>query len=156
MTAWLFPDNTVLCNFAAIGRVDLLHTFLRERGRWTEALEAEARKSAKVLPDLARVLDGGWMGESISLTDPLHIQRVDVIRRDIFGGLKSEPLKHLGEAQTLFVTHEVEGWKGSTWISDDGDALEFARFQQIPALETIDIRLTLSRHTTSAQPTRLR
>ena len=139
MTVWLFPDNTVLCNFAAVGRVDLLHTYLGERGRWTEAIEAEARKSANFLPGLAQILDGGWMGPPIEITDDEDIRRIDVIRRDVFGGRSSDPLKHLGEAQTCFLIHRVPKWKGSTWISDEGDALEFARFQNIPAMETIDV-----------------
>lgn len=35
----VFPDNTVLCNFAAIERLDLLIGWLRGRGRWTEAVQ---------------------------------------------------------------------------------------------------------------------
>ena len=28
-----FPDNTVLCNFASVDRIDLLRSVLGERGR---------------------------------------------------------------------------------------------------------------------------
>ncbi|MDN5789407.1 MAG: hypothetical protein L0H25_00870 [Micrococcales bacterium] len=139
MATWTFPDNTVLCNFAAVGRIDLLRTFLGERGRWAEAVAEEARKSAGFLPDLSELVGGEMMGEPIEVVDPAHIRRVEVIRRDIFGGRPNQPLKHLGEAQTCFLIHEVDEWRGSTWISDDRDALDFARFQHIPSLETIDI-----------------
>lgn len=139
MARWVFPDNTVLCNFAAIGRIDLLRTFLGERGRWAEAVAEEARKSAGFLPDLSDLVGGELMGDPIEVVDPAHIRRVEVIRRDVFGGRASQPLKHLGEAQTCFLIHEVEQWRGSTWISDDRDALDFARLQNIPSLETIDI-----------------
>ena len=143
MASWLFPDNTVLCNFAAVRRVDVLHAFVGVRGRWTEAVEAEARKSVNYLPDLIKVFTGGWMGEPIEITNDAHSDRIDVIRRDVFGGRSSDPLKHLGEAQTCFLIHEIEEWKGSTWISDDRDALEFARFQHIPTMETIDVMRSL-------------
>ncbi|MDN5765000.1 MAG: hypothetical protein L0H96_01850 [Humibacillus sp.] len=139
MATWVFPDNTVLCNFAAVGRIDLLRTFLGERGRWAEAVAAEARKSAGYLPALAELVGGEVMGEPIEVLDPSHIRRVEVIRRDIFGGRANQPLKHLGEAQTCFLIHEVDQWHESTWISDDRDSLNFARFQNIPSLETIDI-----------------
>lgn len=99
MASWVFPDNTVLCNFAAARRVDLLHTFLGDRGRWVEAVAYEAQNSAAYLPDLTSLITGRVLGEPIELVDPAHIRRVEVIRRDIFGGRSSEPIKHLGEAQ---------------------------------------------------------
>lgn len=139
MATWVFPDNTVLCNFAAVGRIDLLHTFLGERGRWAEAVADEARKSARYLPALAELVGGEVMGDPIEVLDPEHIRRVEVIRKDIFGGRENQPLKHLGEAQTCFLIHEVDQWRGSTWISDDRDSLDFARSQHIRSLETIDI-----------------
>ena len=52
MTEYLFPDNTVLCNFAAVNRLDLIKSVLNGRGRWTEAVEYEASRSASRLPAL--------------------------------------------------------------------------------------------------------
>ena len=52
MTEHLFPDNTVLCNFAAVNRLDLLRSVLGGRGRWTEAVAYEASRSAAKLPPL--------------------------------------------------------------------------------------------------------
>lgn len=56
MTDHLFPDNTVLCNFAAVNRLDLLKSVLSGRGRWTEAVAYEAglvRGEAAAAPDAA-------------------------------------------------------------------------------------------------------
>ena len=81
MTAYLFPDNTVLCNFASVQR----------------------------------------------------------IRRTVFGGTDDQPLKHLGEAETCFVIKEWNTFNGSWWISDDQEAVRYARFQGIPTRETVDL-----------------
>ena len=48
MTEFLFPDNTVLCNFAAVNRLDLLNSVLNGRGRWTEAVAYETRRSTEI------------------------------------------------------------------------------------------------------------
>ena len=53
MTEAFFPDNTVLCNFAAVDRIDLLRSVLSEHGRWTEAVAYEASRSAAHLRSLA-------------------------------------------------------------------------------------------------------
>lgn len=45
MSALIFPDNTVLCNFAAVERIDLLMDWLRGRGRWCAAVHREASDS---------------------------------------------------------------------------------------------------------------
>lgn len=48
----LFPDNTVLCNFGTVSRLDLLRKVLDGCGRWTEAVAEEARRSAAYVRDL--------------------------------------------------------------------------------------------------------
>ena len=52
VTTYLFPDNTVLCNFACVGRLSLLRTVLNGRGRWTSAVAYEASRSARFIPSL--------------------------------------------------------------------------------------------------------
>lgn len=42
--AAVFPDNTVLCNFAAVDQLSLLRNWLLDRGRWSEAVAAEASR----------------------------------------------------------------------------------------------------------------
>jgi hypothetical protein len=139
MSAAVFPDNTVLCNFAAVRRLDLLEGALRGRGRWTEAVAAEVTRSAVFLPDLATISIRGWLGEAIEIDDEIAVARIEHLRLDVFGGTVSSPLKHLGEAQTCYLLKEDPSWAGAWWVSDDRDALEFARRQGITTRETVDL-----------------
>jgi hypothetical protein len=139
MTEFLFPDNTVLCNFAAVNRLDLLDSTLDGRGRWTEAVAYEATRSAQVLPGLGKLKTDSWLGEPIEIDDASEIQQINAIRRAVFGGTDDEPLKHLGEAQTCFVILKWSKFVGSWWISDDREALRYARLQGITTRETIDL-----------------
>jgi len=135
----VFPDNTVLCNFAAVHCLDLLEGWLRGRGRWTEAVADEARRSAVHLPDIQLLLDRGWLGQGIAIQDPRAVARVEHLRRDVFGGTGARPLQHLGEAQTCHLLREVPAWSDSWWVSDDRDSLDYARFVGITTRETIDL-----------------
>lgn len=136
----VFPDNTVLCNFAAVERLDLLEGFLRGRGRWTDAVAYEAEQSGKyAYPNLATVADAGWLREPVEVVGDDANDHVEHLRRDVFGGDPDVPTMHLGEAQTCYLLKEVPAWRGSWWVSDDGDALDFARKQGFTTLETIDI-----------------
>ncbi|GDY33659.1 hypothetical protein [Gandjariella thermophila] len=139
MTVFLFPDNTALCNFAAVDHLDLLRSALNHRGRWTAAVAYEAERSARLLAPLRKVTEDGWMGQPIEITDPTEIQRVHRIRRVVFGGTDDQPLKHLGEAETCFLLLHRPEFTGSWWISDDREALRYARHQGIVTRETIDL-----------------
>jgi hypothetical protein len=139
MTEFLFPDNTVLCNFAAVDRLDLLKSVLDGRGRWTAAVAYEATRSAGVLPALHALTADSWLGEAIEISTESDIQQINRVRRAVFGGTDDAPLKHLGEAETCFVIMKWAEFIGSWWISDDKDALRYARFQGITTRETIDL-----------------
>ncbi len=139
MAEFLFPDNTVLCNFAAVDRLDLLRAALNERGRWTEAVAYEASRSEAVLPALATLKTDPCLGDPIEIADEKDMLRVERIRRAVFGGTDAEPLRHLGEAQTCHLILNVKEFAGSWWISDDAEALRYARFQHITTRETLDI-----------------
>jgi predicted nucleic acid-binding protein len=139
MTELLFPDNTVLCNFAAVDRLDLLKSALNGRGRWTEAVAYEASKSARMLPALRGIAKSGWLDGPIEVADDSDVQAVERIRRAVFGGTEVKPLQHLGEAQTCHVILNWGAFAGSWWISDDREALRYARFQGITTRETIDL-----------------
>ncbi len=139
MSTFLFPDNTVLCNFAAVERLDLLQAVLNGRGRWTAAVAYETSKSTRFLPALTSLATGGWLEEPIEITADADVQHVNRVRRAVFGGTDDEPLKHLGEAETCFVIKEWAAFAGSWWISDDREALRYARFQGITTYETIDL-----------------
>ena len=85
MTVFLFPDNTVLCNFAAVDRLDLLESVLNGRGRWTAAVAYEAQRSARYLPALAGLEEANWLDEPIEITDEADIRQVTSVRRAVFG-----------------------------------------------------------------------
>jgi predicted nucleic acid-binding protein len=139
VSVFLFPDNTVLCNFAAVDRLDLLQAVLNGRGRWTATVAYEAGRSARFLPALGGIATEGWLEEPIEITAEPDVQRVNRVRRAVFGGTDDAPLKHLGEAETCFVIKEWTAFAGSWWISDDREALRYARFQGITTYETIDL-----------------
>lgn len=135
----IFPDNTVLCNFAAVHRLDLLEGHLRGRGRWVQAIAYEVERSSRYEPDLVGLAEAGWLGEPIAIDRPEDIQAVERIRRLTFGGSRSEPLRHLGESQTLWLLKHRSEFSGAWWISDDRDSLEASRVEGITTRETIDI-----------------
>jgi hypothetical protein len=139
VTIYLFPDNTVLCNFACVGRLSLLRTVLNGRGRWTSAVAYEASRSARFIPALDSIAPDGWLAEPIEITSDGDIRRINQIRRAVFGGTDEEPLKHLGEAETCFLIRELTEFAESWWISDDQEAVRYARFQHITTRETIDL-----------------
>lgn len=94
-----FPDNTVLCNFASVDRLGLLEKVLDGRGRWTQAVAAEAEQSARFWPKLHQVPVDGWLGDPIEIDDPAETALVDRVRRVVFAGSPTRPLQHLGEAR---------------------------------------------------------
>lgn len=61
------------------------------------------------------------------------------MRRAVFGGTDADPLKHLGEAQTCHVLLNRSDLAGAWWVSDDGEALRYARHQNLNTYETIDL-----------------
>ncbi len=139
MSRFLFPDNTVLCNFAAVDRLDLLENFLRGRGRWTEAVAAETEASARILPALGPLVTAGWLGDPIVVDRAADIAAVELVRLNVFGGRSSRRTEHLGEAQTCHVIATWKEFAGSVWISDDRASLDFADARGMTAWETIDI-----------------
>ncbi len=126
-----------------MNRLDLLRSVLNGRGRWTEAVAYEATRSAPVLPDLGELATNRWLGEPIEIDDESDIQQINAVRRAVFGGTDDQPLKHLGEAQTCFVVLKWSEFAGSWWISDDREALRYARLQGITTRETIDLVSTV-------------
>ncbi|WP_371515869.1 hypothetical protein [Kitasatospora sp. NBC_01300] len=131
-----FPDNTVLCNFASVSRLDILENVLSGRGRWTEAVAYEAKRSSRYLPALDPPDVSRWLGDPIEVDDPETVER---IRQGVFFGSPSDPLKHLGESETLHVINTRVEFKEATWISDDKASLDLARHRGIPTMRTKDV-----------------
>lgn len=139
MTEFLFPDNTVLCNFGVVDRLDLLKSVLNGRGRWTEAVEYEAYRSTRFIAPLTTLFTDGVLGEAIEVSEESDTRNVERIRRGVFGGAEDKPLRHLGEAQTCYVIKTWDEFDGSWWISDDRESLRYARAQGITTAETLDL-----------------
>lgn len=139
MSDFLFPDNTVLCNFAAVERLDLLRAVLAGRGKWTAAVSREARKSAEQLPALHDLRQQGWLGEAIRVTAPDDLANVWHLRTAVFGGQADRHLQHLGEAETCHVIQRWPQFSGAWWLSDDKSALDYAIRQGIMTAETLDV-----------------
>lgn len=139
MTIYWFPDNTVLCNFAAVNELLLLRRILDERGRWTDAVAQEAHKSTSTFPVLRSVREDGWLGEPIEVSKKNEVEEIHTIRRVVFGGGSDKPTQHLGEAQTCYIIRSWPNLAGSHWITDDRDAYDYARFQGITARRTADL-----------------
>ncbi|MFD3756760.1 hypothetical protein [Streptomyces sp. NPDC058622] len=136
---FLFPDNTVLCNFAAVERLDLLSKVLDGRGRWTEAVAREARRSARLLPALQDLSWQGWLGDPIPIGNREDTDRILSIRTAVFGGAANRPSQHLGEAQTCHIIKNWAEFAESCWISDDRESLDYARREDIHTAETRDV-----------------
>lgn len=139
MTGYWFPDNTVFCNFAAVARLDLLRTVLSGRGRWVEAVADEARRSSRIYAELASIHRDGWMGEPIEIDQPSDVDRIELVRRVVFGGREDQPRRHLGEAQTCYVLETRPEFAGALWITDDRDAYEFGRRRRLATRRTADL-----------------
>lgn len=136
MTTHVFPDNTVLCNFACVHQLNLLERLLDGRGVWVEAVAAECDKSSKHYPDLTSIGANGWLGVPMEITDEIEILQVDGVRKAVFGGTAARPLQHLGEAQTIHVITKRAAFRDSIWVSDDRESLRVARRQGIAVRET--------------------
>ncbi len=99
----------------------------------------EASRSAAKLPPLLTLPSEGWLDEPIEITETSDIRKINQIRRAVFGGTDDDPLRHLGEAQTCYVIKNWTLFAGSWWISDDQEALRYAKLQHITTRETLDI-----------------
>ena len=139
MTESFFPDNTVLCNFAAVTG-------------WTSSSRCSAdaaggRRPSPMrragpphsCPPFARLAAEGWLDEPIEITAMRTSGRSTRSGGRSSAAPTTSPLKHLGEAQTCYVIKNWAEFAGSWWISDDGEALRYAKFQGITTRETIDI-----------------
>ena len=99
MTFLLFPDNTVLVNFALVSRMTLLETLLAVHGRWTVTIAAECAVGARRpgLEDMASAV--GFLGEPLV---PTQGERITTrLIRARLANLADKPTDHLGEAETF-------------------------------------------------------
>ena len=122
---YFFPDTTVLINFAVIGRLDLLIAYLSGRGRMTQAVQAEVRKSSRMVPRLSEFDTVAVCGPAIALNAPADVQSVANIRKR-FAALNDPPTKHLGESETIHVMQSRSEYSLSRVVTEDRDAYRVA------------------------------
>ncbi|MGI5190778.1 hypothetical protein ACQEVI_21745 [Promicromonospora sp. CA-289599] len=136
MTAFVFPDTTVLINFALINRMDLLSRLLRDRGRWCLTVSQECESASQVEGRLELLLAKELLGVPWEpQTEEEHIDIRDL--RDLMARPGDSPRAHLGEAETI-VLMEVRT-VGAVFVTDDADAARQARYRGLVVIDTWDL-----------------
>ncbi len=123
MKTLVFPDNTVLVNFAIIKRMDLLASLIRDRGQWCATVARECERSA-LEPGLEAMADANAI-----FGDPLRpetrVEHLDIRQiRDELAEPDDGPLRHLGEAETVAIMsrRQIDG----VFVTDDVGAARLA------------------------------
>lgn len=135
MTTLLFPDNTVLVNFALTGRIDLFELLVQGRGCWTHTISVECARSAAEpgLSDLERIAD--ILGAPLI---PNVIERQDTrLYRYRLAGPGDPETAHLGEAEALAIIARRR--LPAVFVTDDRGARTLAREEKIPSYDTADL-----------------
>jgi predicted nucleic acid-binding protein len=126
-----FPDNTVLINFAYIGRLDLLAELLPRR-MWCLTVSRECRQSFAVL-------DFDYLKVRVLFGDPLIPSQGESINlkflRDEIAAPGDKPSAHMGEAETITLAKSrlVED---PVLVTDDIDATALARREGLRVVGT--------------------
>lgn len=136
---FFFPDTTVLCNFAAVQRLDLLQEYVASAGRWVQAVEYEVRASAKTHGDLLSIWVDGWLGDVIELNRKGEADRVRRFRRLQMFGDVDKPLQHLGESETFVAIRARSELHGSIVLTDDHDAHRVLSSNGVMTRDTLDV-----------------
>lgn len=122
MAVLLFPDNTVLINFAIISRLDLLERLANGNGAWCASVAQECEASAAqpglgALEQASAIFGDPWYPQDAEYVDTMTL-------RQELASPGDGPKKHLGEAETLAIMlrRQVSGF----FVTDDGDARRLA------------------------------
>jgi predicted nucleic acid-binding protein len=97
----MFPDNTVLINFAIINRMDLLQKLANGNGQWCATVASECDESARY-PGLAALTAAEDIFGEPLFPNPAEHQDVQVFRSQL-ARPGDPPTKHLGEAETVAI-----------------------------------------------------
>jgi hypothetical protein len=135
----LFPDTTVLCNFAAVDRMPLLQAYLGGHARWVQAVAAEAQKSTAFHPALAVVFADNWFAEPVALDRKREAELVERFRTTQMFGDPSLPLEHLGESETYVAIHHRSEFENAAFLTDDHDAFRVTSEFGVRVYDTFDV-----------------
>lgn len=137
----LFPDNTVLINFALIRRMDLLERLANGNGRWCASVASECRKSSR------REELGALARAAVIFGEPLYPDRAEL--QDTLA-LRAEleapgdaPDAHLGESETLaiMIRRDLRGF----FVTDDRAAMSLAARKRVQAVTTWQLLLVATK-----------
>lgn len=127
------PDNTVLVNFARIGRMDLLRALVGANGRWCGTVADECNRSA-LQPDLESLKEAHEIfGDPLLPETPQEHVDTQVFRSG-FARPGDGPTKHLGEAETIAIV--VNRKLDASFVTDDEAAALRATEQGIRTYTT--------------------
>ncbi|WP_432946778.1 hypothetical protein ACQPXM_09125 [Kribbella sp. CA-253562] len=132
-----FPDNTVLINFATIGRLDLLEELANGHGRWCLSVSHECARSARVdgLDSLNSVR--AFLGDPL---EPTPAELLDTrVLRDSMTSPGDGVTKHLGEAETITIITNRGLQPAAIFVTDDASALGLAASRGIRVADTWDL-----------------
>ncbi len=122
MAVLLFPDNTVLVNFAIISRMDLLERLANGNGAWCATVAQECTASAaepglEALGQAEAIFGSPWFPQGAEHLD------TKMLRQELASPGDSHT-KHLGEAETLAIMlrRRVNGF----FVTDDREAQRLA------------------------------
>ncbi|ONH33764.1 MULTISPECIES: hypothetical protein [Protofrankia] len=82
MAVLLFPDNTVLINFAILNRMDLLERLANGNGRWCATVAAECDASARQ-PGLATLAEATNIFGPPWFPDTTELQNTQLLRDEL-------------------------------------------------------------------------
>lgn len=122
MTALMFPDNTVLINFAIVNRMDLLERLANGNGRWCATVATECAESARQ-PELAAMNEANEIFGEPLFPDAAEHQDILVLR-DQLASPGDQPTQHLGEAETIAII--VRRQLSCFFVTDDRGAARLA------------------------------
>ena len=128
----MFPDNTVLVNFAIINRIDLLERLANGNGRWCATVATECAESA-ARPELATLTGAREIFGEPLFPDAAEHQDVRLLR-DQLASPGDPPTRHLGEAETIAII--VRRQLRCFFVSDDRSAARLATQNGIQVVRT--------------------
>lgn len=128
----MFPDNTVLINFAIINRMDLLQRLANGNGQWCATVAIECAESAK-RPELSALGGAGEIFGQPLYPNQAELQDVHVLR-DQLGSPGDPPTQHLGEAETIAIIAHRQ--LSCFFVSDDKGAVRLATQNSIQVVST--------------------
>lgn len=135
MTVLVFPDTTVVRNFALLHRMDLLGLLVGERGAWCGTVASECSDQAKneSLSDMALAPDifgAPWYPEAA--------EQVEIrLLRDRLASPGEGRHQHLGEAETVVLASRRAA--GSFFVTDDRSATRVAVEHGLTVVTTADL-----------------